>query len=130
MHSRDSRGKGQLLLAAAERYAHTHFATARGLLEDYQFWQAQDAVRGLFTSLLSSKPELDRNATFDVLLFLTALSGYQATAHIEAAEMWFQKSETLHASAPLSPGERHVMHRLRCQVIRTCPFGRPDDLVA
>ena len=44
--------------------------------------------------------------------------------------MWFQKSETLHASAPLSPGERHVLHRLRCQVIRTCPFGRPDDLVA
>jgi hypothetical protein len=129
MLSLDALGKGRLLLAAAERCANSNFAEGRGGLEDYQFWQSQHAVQGLFRSLLSSKPELSRDGAFDVVLFLSALSGYQWTAHFDAAEVWFGKIEQMTASAALTPGERHVLHRFRVQSVRTCPFGRPSELV-
>jgi hypothetical protein len=129
MLARDPHGKGRLLLAAAERYAHTHFFEAGIGLQDYELWQSNYAVQGLFTALLSSQVEVDYHEAFDVLLLLTALSGYQWTTRMEAVENCFRKVVQLSAAAPLTPGQRHVLHRLRCQAVRTSPFGRPDEWV-
>ena len=119
----------RLLLAATERCANTHFAERQGGFGDPQFWQSQYAVLSVFCTLVEINPELDRNGVFDVLLYLTALFHHQWLGKIEALEEVFQDLDKLAAESPLTPGERHVLHRLRCQCVRTSPFGRPNEQV-
>ncbi len=80
--------------------------------------------------MLKTEPKLRRNDLFDLLLFLSVLSGYHWTAHSTTVEKLIPEVEKLAAESPLTPGERHVIHRLRCQSVRTCPVGRPSPEVA
>lgn len=129
MLKRDDHGRAKVLLAAAERCTNTHFVRGGGLA-DHRCWQSQAAVHGLFDSLLQSGLNFDRNDLFDTLLFLSALSGYEWAARASWVESMLSQVEKLIAEAPLTPGETHVLYRLRCQSVRTCPFGRPSPEVA
>jgi len=71
MLERDDPGRSKVLLAAAERTVNAHFVPGGGL-GDHRCWQSQSAVRGVFQSLLKTKPKLERKDLFDVLLFFSA----------------------------------------------------------
>jgi len=124
MLNRDAHARGKVLLAAAERCVNTHFVPGGGL-QDHRCWQSQYAVQGVLGSLLRTEPKLDRNGLFDLLLFLSALSGHHWTAHAECIPTLIVQVEQVTSESPLTDGERHVLHRLRCQSVRTCPFGHP-----
>jgi len=129
MLERDDRGRAKVLLAAAERCVNTHFVPGGGLA-DYRCWQSQSAVHGIFHALLKTAPRLDRNDLFDLLLFFSALSAYQWSSNVEFVEKLVPLVEKLAGESPLSAGERYILHRLRCQSVRACPFGRPASEVA
>src|SRR5262249_37692644 len=52
------------------------------------------------------------------------------TAYAGSVERLLQQVEQLAAESPLTAGERHIIHRLRCRSVRTCPFGQPPPEVA
>jgi hypothetical protein len=122
MLSRDEQGRGKLLLATVERCVNSQFVPGGGLA-DHLCWQSQTAINAILSLLLQLKTRLDRDGLFDLLLFLSALSGYRWTANVEFLETLILQVEKLVAESPLTPGERHVLHRLRCQSVRACPFG-------
>jgi hypothetical protein len=124
---RDSLANGRLLFALAERCANIHFSENRGLIEDYRHWQAQHAVSAVFGQILRREPRLSRDELFDVLLFLSALSEYRWTVNLGSVEKLVGQIAQLPHKTPFSVGERHVLHRVRCLSVRTCPFGRPSQ---
>jgi hypothetical protein len=124
MLERDEQGRARILLAAAERCVNTHFVSGGGL-GDHRCWQSQSAVHGTFRAMLKTKPKLDRNGLFDLLLYYSALSGFQWTANVEFMEKLGALVEKTAGESPLLAGERYILHRVRCQSVRACPFGRP-----
>jgi hypothetical protein len=118
----DESGKGRLLLATAERCVNSQFVPGGGLA-DHRCWQSQTAINAVLLILLQLKTRLNREGLFDLLLFLSALSGYRWTANVEYLSPLIQHIEAMVAGSPLTAGERHVLHRLRYQSVRACPFG-------
>jgi CHAT domain-containing protein len=53
-----------------------------GLAE--QRWQSQFVINATFGEILNSCPKLDRDQLFDLLLYLSALSGYEWAAYAES----------------------------------------------
>jgi hypothetical protein len=114
--------RGKRLLAVAERCANIPFISPGGVA-DHRCWQSQYALVGLFETLSRAPMQFDRESQFDVLLYLSALNTYQwttSTSFLDRSVAFIEESKL---EASLTPGERHVIHRLRCRAIRTCPFG-------
>lgn len=116
--------KGRLVLALAERSANTYLDAGEG---DHRIWQSKYALPATFSKLLQCELTLSRNQLFDLLLYLSALIEYHWVANVGTLPRLLTQLETFATSAPLTPGERHVLHRLRCQSIRAAPFGRPAE---
>ena len=124
MLARDDFGRGKLLLAVAERCVNSHFVAGGGLA-DHLCWQSQTAINAVLQILLQIPTKLGREGLFDLLLFASALNGYRWTAGAEHLEPLILQVEEAVAASPLTPGERHVLYRLRCQSVRACPLGHP-----
>jgi len=124
MLARDARGRARLLLSLAERCANIHFVPG-GELGDHRCWQAQGVLNGVFKNFLGPGMQFNRTESFDLLLFLSALGGYQFSQIAGVIARAIPTVEKLVAQVPLTAGEKHVLHRLRCRLVRTCPFGRP-----
>lgn len=122
--ARDGAGLGRVLLALTERCTNTEFVPMGGL-GDYQCAQSQYNVYCAFRILLQQRFVLDRNGVFDLLLFMSAQPSSLWTYYAEFLDRLISPLDRFTAEAPFSAGERHVLHRLRCQMVRTCPFGRP-----
>jgi len=124
MLKHDGRGRGRILLAAAERCVNINFVNGGGIA-DHRCWQSQCAVRGVFGSLLKTGPEMDRDGLFDLLLFLSSQPGHYWIACSAEVEKLMAHIGSVAGESPLTPGERHILHRLRSQSVRTTPFGHP-----
>lgn len=120
--------RGQILLALAERGTNANFVSPGGL-EDHRCWQSQYAIQGAFHALVQTLPQLDRDALLDLLLYLSALNTYRWNACADITRKYLAQLPHHIQIAPLRPGERHVLHRLRCRFVRTCPFGAPPEEV-
>ena len=118
----DEHGRGKFLLAAAERCVNAHFVPSGGLA-DHLCMQSQHNVYIIFWLLLHHKVRLERDGLFDVLSFLSAQGGYRWTSYLEFLEPMLLAVEQIAAGSTLTPGERHVLYRVRAQSVRTCPFG-------
>jgi hypothetical protein len=129
MLKRDELARGRILLAFAERCVNANFVPGGGL-EDHRCWQSQYAVRGAFSSLLATGPKFDRHGLFDLLLYVSALDIYQWASCADLAAKLIAQAEQFAGESPLTQGERHVLHRLRCRSVRTCPFGSPSEDVS
>ncbi len=126
MLQRDDYARGKVLLALAERCVNTNFVRGGGL-EDHRCWQSQYAVSGAFVSLLATGPKFDRDGLFDILLYLSAIISYQWASCADPVAKLIPQVEQFAKTSPLTPGERHVLHRLRWRSVRTCPFGSPSE---
>jgi Domain of unknown function (DUF4132) len=117
----DKPGREKILLAVAERCVNVDFVPSGGLA-DHLCMQSQYNVYTIFLMLLKRKIKLDRDTLFDVLLFATVHNRKWAD-YTEHLEPMLQAAEEHAVQSPLTPGERHVLHRVRAQFVRTCPFG-------
>ena len=100
-----------LALAACEREEVSHSDRT-----DYYRNQAVSTVRSMYqpTEALG-----ERTADFDVLLYESVFA-----AHTAVVKPWMAEVAEKHAAdGGLSPGERHVVHRLRCLACQTPPMG-------
>jgi hypothetical protein len=122
----DAAGKGRILLALAERCINARLSQAR--LEDHRLWQSRYAITGILHKLLTKDVAFARDSLFDFLLFLSALGVYEQRASNTMTEELLSQVEAFSASTSFSDGERHILHRLRCRMVRTPPFGQlgPD----
>jgi hypothetical protein len=121
--------RGQILLALAERGTNANFVSGGGL-EDHRCWQSQYAIHGTFHALVQTLPKLNRESLFDLLLYLSALNTYRWNGCAEITRKYLEQIPHHVQIAPLRPGERHVLHRLRCRFVRACPFGVLPEEVA
>ena len=106
--------KGPVTLASAARERAIHANQLRD--QDYELRRAIDAAVGACdpTSMFD-----ERKDDFDALLLESASKGYNTTIPPWLAEL----VEKYAADAELSPGERHVVHRLRCLACVVPPMG-------
>ncbi len=125
---REELARGRVLLALAERCVNANFVPGGGL-EDHRCWQSQYAVKGAFSSLLATGPKFERAGLFDLLLYVSALDTYQWASCAGPVSNLITQAEQFAQASPLTPGERHVLYRLRCRSVRTCPFGSPAEEV-
>jgi len=121
-------GRGRLLLAAAERAVHGHLAGTD--LEPTEAWQSRYAALSTFNAVISEEHETDRNGLFDLILFMTAIGSAPWLADSKFVANEIEHAERENAISPLTPGERHVLHRLRTRLVLTLPLGRPTENVA
>ncbi len=113
----DAATRGRMLVAAAERVAHQHLS--RDVNDP---WRAYSAVFVLFREIHHSEPAPDRDGVFDTLLFLTAKTSGWEMISLDAVEQLVKRAATFAASSPFTPGELHVLYRLRSRAIRTPPL--------
>lgn len=126
--SLDMHGRGRLLLAAAERAVHGHLAGT-----DYeltQVWQSRYAANSTFNAVLSEEHLCDREALFDLVLFMTAIGHAPWLADTHFVSHLICQAEAEAAISALSPGERHVLHRLRARLVQAPPLGQLADNVS
>ena len=119
----DDGGRGRLLLAAAERIVawdayHAYSPTAR-------------VIETLPNRICRLGFDLDRNGIFDYLLFVTAglhHSGY--FLHEEPLQRFIGRVGAFASEAPLTDGERYVLHVYRASLIMVPPLGKSGEEVA
>ena len=121
----DNASRGRILLAEAERLVNASIVSRSA---GYSY--PQSAVNGVFEPLLKTGPKLDRDGLFDLLLWWSARAGNQWTTLSDFVEALIPGLEKLAAHSPFTPGERHVLYRLRRRLVRSCPFGMPSAVVA
>lgn len=128
MLTSDSIGKGRLVMAVTERCANAKLQ--RGYGADHRIWQSHYAFAGMLQQMLAAEYTLQRNDLFDLLLYFSVLNEYLWVQYQKAGLKLIDQVERLATSSPLTPGERHVLYRLRAQIVRAAPFGRPAEDVA
>lgn len=119
--------RGRLYLAACERIADAMLPSDRD--DEADHWGVFQTHSRIIIHLSQDAAEsltFPRADAIDALLFPSAQSGYYATV-----DPWMvQLAEEAAADTPLSPGERHVIHRLRCVAIADPPMGAVGELAA
>jgi hypothetical protein len=126
--SMDPASSGRLLLAAAERDAAGLIARDGGAQP--AVWQSRYAVASLTTTLAQRPFALDRAGCFDLLLYLAMRSSpWHRPAFEEAFDAMVTQAEQEAGSAPLTEGERYVLHLLRASWVGGPPLGVAPDVV-
>lgn len=129
MLKKDARARGMLLLALAERNVNSHFFRP-GMLEDHRWWQSQYALNACLQILQQKDILFSREHLFDMLLFLSAFNSYALSQRADCLEKLIEQAEAFAVESPLTPGEGHVLHRMRSRFANNCPFGFSSPQVA
>ena len=122
---------GRVYLAACERAAAAATDSTPYSTENAGVWQSRSCAAALPWTLAKAELAFDRDGLFDALLLPSAVS----TAHWQHVEDWMIDAveatvARIGGPANLTPGERHVLHRLRCACIQTPPMGVTPDRAA
>ena len=122
---------GRVYLAACERAAAAATDSTPYSTENAGVWQSRSCATALPWTLAKADLAFDRDGLFDALLLPSAVS----TAHWQHVEGWMidaAEATVARIGGPsnLTPGERHVLHRLRCACIQTPPMGVTPDRAA
>ncbi len=123
MLARDPSGRARVVLALAERIVNSNFVG--GGLADHRCWQSQYAIKSAFRAMLASEADFTRSDVFDLLLYFSAVGSQEWYANAECLTEFLPFVEALAKQSALNQGERHVLHRIRCRMVRACPFGKP-----
>ena len=92
-------------------------AAAQGsAMDDYRSHRGIHEMAGEYAPTATL---IDRDANFDVLLYESAFATHDAAVNPWMAEI----AETHAKMSELTPGERHVVHRLRCLECEVPPMG-------
>jgi len=118
---------GRLLLAAAERDVSGYLA--RTDAGNPAIWQSRYAV-GSITKTLAQRPfALDRAGVFDVLLYIAMRAApWDRRAFEGAFDTLVGQVEREVTTAPLTDGERYVLHLLRASWIGGPPLGVASEV--
>ena len=121
--------RGRYYLALCERHA-----AHQGPALDIEPHEAAQAVHGAGNSIyelgnLEAVTLDDRDLAFDAML-LAATMGDGGGYGIQVKPWMADLAERHAADAPLSPGERHLLHRLRCASLGQPPLGVLPDVPA
>jgi hypothetical protein len=118
----DRAASGRLLLAAAERDVAA--SVARVDIANPAVWQSRYAVASLARTLAQRPFLLDRSGVFDFLLYLGMRAAPWDRASFDVAvDALVEQVEREAARAPLTDGERYVLHLLRASRIGGPPLG-------
>jgi hypothetical protein len=119
----DPRSSGRLMLAAAERDV-GGFLARSGTGANPAVWQSRYAVASLTKTLAQRPFALDRDGAFDVLLYLAMrAAAWDRRPYEVAYDALIRQVEQEAARAPLTDGERYVLHLLRASWIGGPPLG-------
>lgn len=122
--SRDASGKARFSLALAERCAQADGLTV--IFDDHRVWQSHHALRALFVDSLRTAKFPEREGFFEVLLYLSAVNNLQHMTRPGIVEGLLNQARAFAHASPLTAGERHVLYRLRSQLVSAAPFGKPE----
>lgn len=112
--------RGRVLLAAAERHVASLLDHSRDL-DETQLWYARYALASFVPALAGEPFELDRDALFDFLLYMS-IRPYDQQAV-------FATLQDKVSAASFTEGERWVLHRWRCARIAGPLLGsEPRDI--
>ena len=122
----DPTTRAAVYLASCERHASCHLRAGGFNDGDFTRWA------GLTAKLTHDLGTLDRDFTregaFDAMLHDSSV-GY--VNHQEHGQKWaWRLEEKNHADGDLTPGERYVLHRLRCFCFHEPPMGVLPDAAA
>lgn len=123
--SRGASGKARFSLALAERCAQAESVTIT--YDDHRVWQSHHALRALFVDSLRTATFPEREGFFEVLLFLSAVGNLRHMTKPGIVEGLLNQARVFAQASPLTAGERHVLYRLRSQLVQTAPFGKPEN---
>lgn len=121
-------GAGNALLAAAER--HIGALNAGADYSEAGSWQARTAACGIFGSLSQLSIELSRDATFDLLLYLSSRPAYQLLEIESLTTDLVGQVELLARDSTLSEGERYTLHLFRATMVSGPALGKPSPEVS
>jgi hypothetical protein len=118
----DPAASGRLLLAAAERNVAAFLVG--GDATHYSLWQLRYALASLTNTLAQRAFLLDRDGVFDFLLYLAMRAARSDRGSFEGAfHALVGHVEQEAVRAPLTDGERYVLHLLRTSRIGGPPLG-------
>jgi hypothetical protein len=127
--SLDPAARGRVLLAAAERRVGALLGGS-GDYNDGPTWQSRYAAAALVPPLAEAPFDLARADLFDLLLYMSTCHEFERAAMPGAEPILLTKVEREAGAAPLTEGERHVLHLWRASLIAGPPLGAPSDAVA
>ena len=120
--SMEDAARGRMLLAAAER--DVSGLLARIDLSDHRSWQSRSAVAGIVPQIARLSFTLDRDGTFDFLLFVASrVTATNRSKYSDAIERLLDQVEGLAIETPLTQGERFALYRLRASLVVGPPLG-------
>jgi hypothetical protein len=118
---------GRLLLAAAERDVAALLARTEGAIP--AVWQSRYGIASLTMTLAQRPFVLDRAGSFDFLLYLAMRVSPWHRGSLEAAfDAVVGQVEQEATSAPLTEGERYVLHLLRASWVDGPPLGAATEV--
>ena len=120
---------GKAILAAAERHVNALLASPANVSET-RVWQSRTAAASIANPLLHFEFEVQRDAFFDLVLYLSARPSNQRALPESTTERLILQAETEAANAPLTEGERYVLWLFRTSLISGPLLGAPSDAVA
>lgn len=122
----DSTAAGRLLLAAAERDVAGFLS--RTAVANPAVWQSRYAVSAITKAMAQRPFALDRAGAFDFLLYIAMRAAPWDRRSFETAfDALVGQVEQEAASAPLTEGERYVLHLLRASWIGGPPLGAAPE---
>lgn len=120
---------GRVILAAAERHAHTLMAPSNDYT-DMHFWRSRYATASITASLLQAAFEVDRDGLFGLVLYLSALPPRTHATTSPPIKRAIAQAESEAAHAPLTEGERFTLGLLRAALMSGPALGKPPEVVA
>jgi hypothetical protein len=119
---------GRLVLAAAERHVHSLLSGMN--LSAAGAWQLRYTIGEVAESLLGVKHALSRNASMDLLLYLSIRTGSDYGRYESLINQMIDQVEQDIERQPLTMGERYVLSLVRSSVIAGPMLGKTSPMVS